>query len=242
MLGVGSAIVADSQTLPEWRECLIKGGFVRQSSEALAAAGFDLIETMAFAPETGIPLLELHLERMKSSAAELGFSFDRHAVRNAIQALCFDADGPAKLRLMASRSGTFSLELGHMPPPLPDPAPCAVLHLPIDPGDWRLRHKTSDRAFYQTGLEAARSEGAAEALFLRDDGLLTEGSFTNIFVERGGKLLTPPAGLGLLPGVLRSSLIAAGRAEEAELRLEDLADGFLIGNALRGLIPASLLS
>ena len=242
VLGVGSAIVADSQTLPEWRECLIKGGFVRQSSEALAAAGFDLIETMAFAPETGIPLLELHLERMKSSAAELGFSFDRHAVRNAIQALCFDADGPAKLRLMASRSGTFSLELGHMPPPLPDPAPCAVLHLPIDPGDWRLRHKTSDRAFYQTGLEAARSEGAAEALFLRDDGLLTEGSFTNIFVERGGKLLTPPAGLGLLPGVLRSSLIAAGRAEEAELRLEDLADGFLIGNALRGLIPASLLS
>ena len=35
--------------------------------------------------------------------------------------------------------------------------------------------------------------------FLRDDGLLTEGCFTNLFVERDGKLLTPPAGLGLSP-------------------------------------------
>ena len=55
-------------------------------------------------------------------------------------------------------------------------------------------------------------------------------------------LLTPPAALGLLPGVLRQSLLAEGRAVEAELRLEDLAGGFLIGNALRGLISAELLA
>jgi len=79
------------------------------------------------------------------------------------------------------------------------------------------------------------------ALLLRDDGLLTEGCFTNLFVERGGKLLTPPASLGLLPGVLRRSLLEQGRAEEAELTLDDLKDGFLIGNALRGLVPAVLL-
>ena len=75
---------------------------------------------------------------------------------------------------------------------------------------------------------------------MRDDGLVTEGSFTNIFVERGGKLLTPSASLGLLPGVLRRKLIEEGRAREAELTLADLADGFLIGNATRGLIPARL--
>ncbi|MCB2060856.1 MAG: aminodeoxychorismate synthase component I [Novosphingobium sp.] len=241
VLGVGSAIVADSQALPEWRECLVKGGFVRQSSQALAAAGFDLIETMAFTPDEGIPLLELHLERMKASAAELGFSFDRHAVRNAIQALCFDAEAPSKLRLMASRSGAFSLELGAMPAALPDPAPCAVLHLPVDESDWRLRHKSSDRGFYDAALKAAQAAGAAEAIFLREDGLITEGSFTNIFVERGDKLVTPAASLGLLPGVLRRSLIDEGRAVEAELRPDDLKDGFFIGNALRGLMPARLL-
>ncbi|MBW8754749.1 MAG: aminodeoxychorismate synthase component I [Sphingomonadales bacterium] len=236
VLGVGSAIVADSDALGEWRECLVKGGFVRATP-----ASFDLIETMAFTPDDGIPLLERHLERIKASAQELGFGFDRHAVRNAIQALCFDAEKPAKLRLVLARSGSYSLELADLPLALPDPAPCAVLRLPVDPGDWRLRHKNSDRGFYEAGLNAAQAEGAVEALFLRNDGLVTEGCFTNVFVERGGKLLTPPLGLGLLPGVLRASLIEQGRAEEAELTLADLGSGFLIGNALRGLMPASLL-
>jgi para-aminobenzoate synthetase/4-amino-4-deoxychorismate lyase len=241
VLGVGSAIVADSEALPEWRECLVKGGFVSQSTEPQSAAGFDLIETMAFTPDAGIPLLELHLERMKASAAELHFSFDRHAVRNAIQALCFDYDKPARLRLMTSRDGHYSLELGEMPMALPDPVPCAVMRLPVDTGDWRLRHKTTDRGFYETALATARAAGASEVLLLRDDGLLTEGGFTNIFVERDGILLTPPAGLGLLPGVLRRSLIEAGRAREQELTLDDLAGGFLIGNALRGLLAAKVM-
>jgi para-aminobenzoate synthetase/4-amino-4-deoxychorismate lyase len=116
------------------------------------------------------------------------------------------------------------------------------MRLPVDSGDWRLRHKCSDRGIYDAALKAAREAGAEEAIFLRDDGLVTEGSFTNIFVERDGKLLTPPAGLGLLPGVLRRSLIEAGRAAEADLRLEDLGKGFFIGNALRGLMPARLMA
>ena len=236
VLGVGSAIVADSEPMDEWRECLIKGGFVR-----LRAGGADLIETMRFTPDEGAPLLELHLERIKASATELNYAFDRHAVRNAIQALCFEADAPARLRLAAARSGAYSLELGPLPETLDRPLRCAVLPLPVDPGDWRLRHKSSDRSFYEAGLAAAQAAGADEALFIRDDGLLTEGCFTNLFVERDGRLLTPPARLGLLPGVLRRSLLDSGRAVEAELTLDNLKDGFLIGNALRGLIPAVLL-
>ncbi len=241
VLGVGSAVVADSQALPEWRECLIKGGFVRDSAGATSPASFDLIETMRFTPEEGIPLLELHLERVRTSAETLGFSFDRHAVRNAIQALCFDADAPAKLRLVSARSGAYALELAELPAVFDGPITVGVLPLPVDTGDWRLRHKTSDRAFYEAGLAIARKANAQEVLFLRDDGLLTEGSFTSLFVERDGMLLTPPAALGLLPGVLRRSLIEQGRAVEADLTLDDLANGFLIGNALRGLMPAQLL-
>ena len=48
------------------------------------------------------------------------------------------------------------------------------------------------------------------------------------------------ASLGLLPGVLRRKLLDEGRAGEAELTLDDLAGGFFIGNATRGLIPARL--
>lgn len=235
VMGVGSAVVADSVMIGEWRECVVKGNFLR-----LSAGHADLIETMAFDPARGIALLELHLERMKASALALGFSFDRHALRNAIHALCFDLDAPAKVRLVVSKSGAHALDASPMPAPL-ESLTCAVLPLPVSDGDWRLRHKTTDRGFYEAGLAAAKKAGAGEALFLRDDGLLTEGMFTSIFVERDGKLLTPRADLGLLPGVLRRSLIEEGRAVEAELTLDDLAGGFFVGNALRGLIPARLL-
>jgi para-aminobenzoate synthetase/4-amino-4-deoxychorismate lyase len=195
---------------------------------------------MRFDPEAGIELLELHLERMKASATELGFSFDRHEARNRIHALCFEIDRAARVRLLLARSGEIALETTSLPEAPKESVDCIALPLPVVPNDWRLRHKSTDRGFYQAALAAAKSHGAYEALFVRDDGLVTEGSFTNLFVERGGMLLTPAAHLGLLPGVLRQHLLDEGRAEEAELMLEDLADGFLIGNATRGLIPARL--
>ena len=236
-MGVGSAIVADSDCADEWRECVVKGGFVSVS----AAARCDLIETMRFEPALGIARLEAHLARLTASAAELGFAFDRHAVRNALQALCFDIAEPSKLRLLLARSGAHAIEIAPLPAPFDGPAKVALLPLPVSPGDWRLRHKTSDRGFYADALVAARAAGADEAVFVDAEARVTEGSFTNLFVERDGSMLTPPAALGLLPGVLRGALLDEGRAVEAELRIGDLADGFLIGNALRGLIAAKLL-
>ncbi|MEL6485763.1 MAG: aminodeoxychorismate synthase component I [Pseudomonadota bacterium] len=241
VLGVGSAIVADSDPLAERRECEVKAGFARTSSPDLTAPGFDLIETMEFNPEIGIALLELHLERMKRSAAELGFEFDRHAARNQIQALCFELDAPAKLRLLTARSGATALETAPLPAPFEEAVPVVALPHPLDPSDWRLAHKTSDRGFYEDALVAGRSMGAAETILVREDGLVTEGCWTNIFVERDGVLLTPPASLGLLPGVLRAFLIEKGEAREAELTLDDLAGGFQLGNAVRGLFAANFL-
>src|SRR5690606_841685 len=215
-LGVGSAIVADSEPLTEWREAVLKGGFARRSSPGHTAPAFDLIETMRFTPDEGIALIEGHLERMKASAAALGFAFDRHVARNRIHALCFELERPSCVRLLCARSGAIAVEARDLPPLLGEPVRCIALPLPVDPGDWRLRHKTSDRGFYEDALAVARDAGAVETLFVRDDGLATEGSFTNLYVERGGILLTPPARLGLLPGVARRALIERGEAREAE--------------------------
>ncbi|MDC8755487.1 aminodeoxychorismate synthase component I [Erythrobacter sp. sf7] len=242
VLGIGSAIVADSEAMAERRECEVKAGFLRRAAPGLTAPQCDLIETMRFEPDSGIALLELHLARMKASAAELGFAFDRHALRNQIQALCFELDTPAKVRLLVARSGASALETAPLPAPLPDPVKAVALPNPIDPSDWRLMHKTTDRGFYEDALEAARSFGANEAVLVRADGLVTEGSFTSVFVEGpDGVLLTPPASLGLLPGVLREQLLAEGKARESELTLHDLENGFWLGNALRGLMRAELI-
>jgi para-aminobenzoate synthetase/4-amino-4-deoxychorismate lyase len=238
VLGVGGAIVADSDGMAEWRECLVKAGFARGP-----AGGHDLIESMRFDPHAGIPLLELHLERLKASAMSLGFAFDRHEARNRIQALCFELEAPAKLRLLLARSGEITLEAQPLAAAaLPQPVRCLGLPLPVVSSDWRLRHKTTDRRFYDDARLVAQDAGADEALLVRDDGLVTEASHSNIFVEQGEVLLTPPAHLGLLPGVFRRSLLDSGKAREAELRLEDLAQGFLLGNSVRGLMKAKLLT
>jgi para-aminobenzoate synthetase/4-amino-4-deoxychorismate lyase len=242
VLGIGSAVVADSEALAERRECEVKAGFLRRAAPAFTALQCDLIETMRFEPDSGIALLELHLARMKASAAMLGFAFDRHALRNQIQALCFELDAPARVRLVVSRSGASALETGPLPAPLGDPVKVAALPHPLDPGDWRLTHKTSDRGFYEDALAAARALGADEAVLVRADGLVTEGSWTSVFVDSpDGMLRTPPATLGLLSGVLREHLLAQDRAREAELTLDDLAQGFRIGNALRGMMRAQLV-
>ena len=79
-------------------------------------------------------------------------------------------------------------------------------------------------------------------LFLNDRGELTEGSRTNLFVERGGRLLTPPVSCGLLNGTLRQELLDTrpGEVVEAVLRPEDLASAerIYLGNSVRGLVAA----
>lgn len=229
-LGLGAGIVADSEPGDEWRECLAKGAFVEGQRR------FDLIETMAFDPHAGIAELERHLNRMKRSADALDFAFDRHMARNDLQAATFRA-GPSLIRLRLSRSGAMAIELRPLPEAPVEPVAVAVRPMPVPPDDFRLAHKTSDRAFYD---EARRAEGAFETIFRDEGGFLTEGSFTTLFVERGGKLLTPPLSRGLLPGILRERLIEEKRAVEAELVEADLVHGFLIGNAARGLLRASL--
>ena len=229
VMGLGGGIVADSRVDDEWDEALAKGTFLTAGARA-----FDLIETMTFDPVEGLRLLERHLARMKASADALDFVFDRHAARNELQAATFRLRTARRVRLLLARSGALAVEVAPLPVPA-DRWDVVLVPLPVAAHDFRLRHKTSDRAFYDA---ARRAAGTAEVVFEDADGFLTEGSFTSLFVERGGRLLTPPLTRGLLPGILRAELLANGRAVEAELTRADLTHGFLLGNALRGLKPA----
>jgi para-aminobenzoate synthetase/4-amino-4-deoxychorismate lyase len=227
VLGLGSGVVADSSAEEEWQECLAKGAFVTAGE-----APFDLIETMAFDADTGIPLLERHLARMKASAQLFGFAFDRHMVRNELQAATFRLSAPTRIRLLLARSGAIAIGIAPMPAAPAGPVEVALAPLPVAPDDFRLRHKTSRRSFY------TRHPDTFETVYVDPEGYLTEGSFTSIFIARDGTLVTPPLARGLLPGVLRAELIATGRAVEGDLTPADLVGGFFIGNALRGLVSA----
>ena len=234
--GAGGGIVADSRASEEWDEARAKTDFLTRDASA-----FDLIETMAFDPEHGIALLDRHLHRLAASARAFDFPFDRHAARNELQAATFRLRDARKVRLVVAPSGAVAVEVAPMPA-AHAALSVAVVPLPVAPADIRLRHKTSDRRFYD---DARIRAGVDEVVFERPDGRLTEGSFTSLFVprkDRAGRdiLVTPPCSVGLLPGVLRADLLESGRAIEGDLTAADLATDFFVGNALRGLIVARL--
>jgi para-aminobenzoate synthetase / 4-amino-4-deoxychorismate lyase len=232
-LGLGSGVVADSVEADEWAECLAKGEFAR-----MTGYGFDLIETMRFEPEQGILRLELHLERMKASARAFDYEFDRHAARNQLHAMTFHLDAPSKIRLLSSQRGSLSIEIAALPAAPDRPWQIGITPLPVAAEDFRLRHKTTDRAFYD---DARRQSGNCdEVLFVDAHGFITEGSFTSLFVKRNNhkdsQWITPPLARGLLPSVLRAEMIANGSAIEGDVTIADLAHEFCVGNSLRGLI------
>ena len=52
------------------------------------------------------------------------------------------------------------------------PVKCAVLPLPVDDGDWRLRHKTTDRGFYNEAFKLAERACTEKRI---DDADVSEG-------------------------------------------------------------------
>jgi 4-amino-4-deoxychorismate lyase len=205
--------------------------------------GLGLIETMLWTRERGMPLLPLHLARLERSAAALGLALAVDEVRRQI-ATAVGRPGEDRLRLRLVLKPDGVAELAVSPEAaIPDGViwTVAVAAIRLDPADPLIRHKTTARQHYDAARSAARDAGADEALFLNGADEVCEGAITSVFVRRGNILLTPPLDCGLLPGVLRESLLACGMAREERLALNDLADGFHVGNAVRGLIPARLL-
>ncbi len=93
-------------------------------------------------------------------------------------------------------------------------------------------------------LREARAAGAYEAFLLDDRGFVTEGSSSNVFAVRGGRVLTPPLAAGILEGVTRGLVLRIARgmgvaAEETPLRAEDLegADEVFVTSTIREIVP-----
>jgi para-aminobenzoate synthetase/4-amino-4-deoxychorismate lyase len=233
VIGIGGGIVADSQEEAEFNECLLKLDFFRQVAEPPG-----LIETMLW-DEGSFWLLDRHLARLETSAVHFGYAFDRKAVAAALDHAVAGKSGKLRVRLVLSPDGR--MEVTSVPLPPTNVLRFILADDRMDSGDPMLLHKTTRRAIYDKPREEAhRFFGADEVVFRNERGELTEGSFTSLFIERDGKLLTPPLSCGLLPGTLREQLLQDGKAIEAVLTLRDLesAEKIFLGNSVRGLVRA----
>jgi branched-chain amino acid aminotransferase len=90
----------------------------------------------------------------------------------------------------------------------------------------------------------AKKMGVFEAVLLNLDGYLTEGTTTNIFFVRGGRIYTPALSSGLLEGVTRGALIRVARrakynVQEGRYTLADLrrADEIFLTSTTLEMVP-----
>ncbi len=98
-------------------------------------------------------------------------------------------------------------------------------------------------------LEAAHAQGFDDALLINEKGSLAECTSANVFIVRGGVILTPPLSSGCLPGITREVLFeilpkAGVELREADLTTEDLtaAVEVFISSTTREVAPISEIS
>ena len=244
-LGIGAGITNDSDPKQEWGECQIKSDFLMHLPSSTGL--FETISIVGNIPQK----LEMHLDRMQSSALALGITFNRSAAKVVVESTCSSLDtGIAfRLRLDLATNGDLSVSTGVLDA-LNEPVKIFwardILSCNTDmfSGDALLRHKVSNRSLYDLAWQTAVRLGGFDALFTNEQGFVTEGGRTSIFVKPRGRSewLTPPVFAGLLPGVMRATLLADPKlnAREANLTINDvsMADEIILTNALRGSIKA----
>lgn len=238
-MGVGSGIVYDSDPLQEYDECRLKATFL--TSEYYE---FSLIETMLWLD--GFKRLALHMARLADSAAYFDFKIDIQAIRSELNKLAatLNSGSRFKVRLLLSRNGTFTLASEEMEPDDVSRRTVVIASQRTCSTEPFLFHKTTRRELYDDMFAKCRQDGYADVIFLNEKGQVTEGAISNIFMQRGDKLLTPPVSCGLLNGTCRREILSARRnVEERVLTIEDLkqADVIYLTNSVRGMTKVSLL-
>ncbi len=232
---VGAGITADSDAADEYAECLLKAKAAR-TTPVVGAEG--LFETLRL--EMGVlTRRDAHVRRLAESARYLGLPWDAAAADAALDA-CAAAhpSGLWRIRLVLDADGRCACTAE----PFAD-APERVWRvglapLPVAADDWRLFHKTVDRERYDTARRAHPL--LDDVIFCRPDGRVTESTIANVVVELDDGRWTPPVGDGLLPGVYRGTLLAAGTIGERSLTVDDVRSArrvWLI-NSLRGWMEA----
>ena len=254
VLGVGAGITIDSDPIAEYEECQIKAAFLSS-----LPSGVGLFETIRFNAQEGIGRVahyREHLDRLSHSAKALRIPLDINAASALLEqsAMHLPIRSAYRVRLDLSRLGELSISSAVLDD-LPSLVQVFWAHEILEGATHSLRmqsnnplllHKTTQRKVYDLAWQKAVSLGGFDALFINERGELTEGGRTSIFIRphHSDEWLTPPLSAGVLPGVMRSSILRnpALKAREANLTIDDVigANEIMLSNALRGMIKAHL--
>jgi branched-subunit amino acid aminotransferase/4-amino-4-deoxychorismate lyase len=168
------------------------------------------------------PLWPYHLVRLARSAKAVGLP---------LPTLVAPAGGEDRVLRYAIRADGFSLV--ERATGSTTPIKLGVSAVPHQP----YLHKTDERTQFDRALEEAKGRHEEDAILL-DQGSVAECAIWSCFWWDGPKLVGPPLGIGILPGVARARLneLAGGIMEGRVTPEEFRARGGFLANAARGVV------
>jgi branched-subunit amino acid aminotransferase/4-amino-4-deoxychorismate lyase len=225
--------------------------------------GLGLFET--FRTWNGHPtLVSRHFARMERSARELEIAFcsqhlpDRRAIRELVIANVtspgLGEDARVRLTLTGGLATTppsdsvLWMTAVPLAPPLRKSGAVITRVFEVPADDPLARHKTLNYWRRRIAHETALQADSDEILCATSDGLVCEGSRSNIFIVEGGRLITPGLDGPLVPGVMRRLVL--DRAPQLGLEVEEgplpperamsASEAFLT-NSVAGVMPIARL-
>lgn len=207
-----------------------------------------------------------HLDRLEGSARRIGMALpERALIERAVADTARAAAEPdVYLRIIVTRGeGTLGLD-----PALADAPRLIVIALPLKlpdealyrdgvevalvgarrnaPGTLDPMVKSGNYLNSVLALAEARRKHAYEAIMCDTVGRLAEGSTSNLFLVRGGRVATPSLSVGLLEGITRRHVMRIARGlgisvDEIGLWPVDLhaAGEAFLTSSVRGLLPVT---
>lgn len=235
---------------------LVPGALAIDPGDRGLLLGDGIFETIAVFNGKAVWLSD-HLDRLLAGATTLGIPADGVAIQTAVaETLRATPHRHGILRLTLTRgSGVRGLAADGAKPSLlvtVNPWVKGMLFSPAKLVTSTIRRNETSPASrlktlsYIDNILAAREAAAArsdDALFLNTQGNVAATTIANIFMLRGGRLITPPESAGILPGIARKKLLTAVGADEREIAPAELfdAEAVFLTNSLRLIRPIHAL-
>jgi para-aminobenzoate synthetase/4-amino-4-deoxychorismate lyase len=227
---VGGAIVWNSDTQDEWEETLTKTKFLNES--------FQIIETIKI--ENGKFLYEKeHFERLSQSAQKLfGKNIDEFEYTQKLtQAQSTLRSNCAILRILLNQNCQITTQIKPFEPQRTNKI--TISPIVIDSKNELMYHKTTYRPWFFDSYQKIAKGEIYDEIFFNEKGELTEGARSNVILQIGGKLYTPPVSCGLLDGVGKKFVKNLNERILYKSDLENAEKIFCI-NSVRGVVEVKL--
>jgi len=201
---------------------------------------FYIIESLLYEKSKGYFCLKEHIKRMCKSANYFGFECNAAKIEEDMNnyAATLTGDENYKVRLVLDERGKYTLESESITKDSSKKKIILSEHK-TSANNIFYYHKTTKRGVYNAEFQKHCHDGEYfDVIFMNKDNELTEGTRTNLFVQKNGILYTPPIHCGLLNGIMRQKIIATKNVKEKILKLENLvtADKIFLTNSVRGMV------